>query len=76
MVTFVEAGYEEDEKITRAKEKDHDTRNIDITCWTSRKKMYNKKLTLQIKSEVHDTCWIFRFGDYLHIKYDYNQESR
>lgn len=45
MVTFVEAGYEEDEKITRAKEKDDDTRNVDITCWTSRKKIYNKKLT-------------------------------
>lgn len=38
MVTFVEAGNEEDEMITSTKEKDHDGREVDITCWMSRRK--------------------------------------
>lgn len=48
MVTFVEAGNEEDVMITRAKEKDHDAREVYITVGHPGKKIYNKKLTLQI----------------------------
>lgn len=38
MVAFVERGGEEEEEITRAKEGDLDVRDIDVTCWTFRKK--------------------------------------
>lgn len=62
---------EEDEQIARAKENDLSGRDIDRTCWISRKKFIIRSWLYRLESEKD----FMRFGDDLDIEYKWNQGS-